>query len=179
MFEIFNILFTNPITNLLVAFYQGLNAIGIPYAFGFAIILLTAVVRLVLYPFMSVQIKSAHKMQKIAPHMAAIKDKHKNDNKRQQEEIMKLYKEHGVNPAGGCIPLLVQLPIIYSLYHVLITAVNANSVQEIAAINKVLYFNFLKINSVWNPSFFGLPLGATPSNLFSDALLIILVPFVT
>src|SRR5438132_215117 len=115
IFEIFNIVFTNPITNVMVAFYKVLYLAHIPYAFGFSIILLTIFIRLVLYPFVSAQIKSSYKMQKVAPHLAAIRAKHKGDTKRQQEETMKLYKEHGVNPAAGCLPLIVQLPIIWGL----------------------------------------------------------------
>ncbi|HVZ67105.1 MAG TPA: YidC/Oxa1 family membrane protein insertase [Patescibacteria group bacterium] len=180
MFQIFNVIFTYPITNLLVAFYQLLSHFGIPYAFGFSIILLTGVIRLILFPFMSQQIKSTYKMQKVAPLINALKEKHKGDNKRQQEEIMKLYKEHGVNPAGGCIPLLIQIPVIYSLYHTLITAVNANTVQEINAINKVLYFDWLKIQSIWNLNFFGLPLGVAPWDLVKHGqYLFILIPVIT
>ncbi|HVT00780.1 MAG TPA: YidC/Oxa1 family membrane protein insertase [Patescibacteria group bacterium] len=180
MFQIFNVIFTYPITNLLVAFYQLFTHFGVPYAFGFSIILLTAVVKLFLFPFMSAQIKSTYKMQKVAPLINSLKEKHKGDNKRQQEEIMKLYKEHGVNPAGGCIPLLVQIPIIYSLYHVLITAVNANTTQEINAINKVLYFDWLKIQSIWNLTFFGLPLGANPWELAKHgSYLMLLIPLIT
>lgn len=179
MLEIFNILFTNPITNVMVLFYQIFVIAGIPFAFGFSIIALTLFVRLILWPFTSAQIKSAHKMQKVAPHLSAVKEKHKGDNKRQQEEIMKLYKEHGVNPAAGCIPLIIQLPIVWALYHVLQIAVNVNSAKELAAINKVLYFDFLKLQNVWNTSFYGLQLGDSPSKLFAQYPLIVLVPVVT
>lgn len=179
IFEIFNILFTNPITNFLVAFYQALAAIGIPYAFGFSIILLTVFIRLILYPFTAAQIKAAHKMQKVAPHITAIREKHKGDNKRQQAEMMRLYKEHGVNPAAGCLPLIVQIPIIWSLYQVLNVAVSVNSPAALSKINNVLYFDFLKLNHVWDSLFFTLPLGVTPSNLFSKMPLIVLLPVLT
>lgn len=179
MFEIFNIVFTNPITNLLVAFYKLFALLGIPFAFGLAIIALTCAIRFILYPFTAAQIKSAYKMQKVAPHLSAIKELHKGDNKRQQEEIMKLYKEHGVNPAAGCLPLVIQLPVIWSLYHVLTVAVNVNSIKGLVAINKILYVDFLKLQRVWDTTMFGLPLGASPSKLFSAAPYIILVPVLT
>ena len=118
-------------------------------------------------------------MQKVAPHLAALKEKHKGDNKRQQEEIMKLYKEHGVNPAAGCLPLIIQLPVIWGLYHVLTVAVNANSIKSLAEINKVLYFDFLKLQRVWDTTMFGLPLAASPSKLFAAHPYIILVPVLT
>lgn len=177
--ELFKILFANPITNLLVGSYQLLNLIGAPYAFGLSIILLTIIIRLILYPLVSAQLKSAHKMQKVAPHLQAVKEQHKDDKKRQQEEIMRLYREHGVNPVAGCLPLIVQLPIIWSLYQVLITAVNVNSLTSLSKINSVLYFDFLKIDKVWSTDFFGVPLGKNPGDLMGTTPLIILVPILT
>lgn len=179
MLDLFNIIFTNPTTNLLVAFYKVFAGVGLPYAFGFSIIALTIAVRLVLWPFTAAQIKSAHKMQRVAPHLSAIREKHKGDNKRQQEEIMKLYREHGVNPAAGCLPLIIQLPIIWGLYHVLNVAVNINSAKGLAELNKVLYSDFLKLDRIWDTSFFGLSLGDSPSKLFSALPIIILVPVLT
>lgn len=179
IFEIFNILFTNPITNLLVGLYQLLSTIGIPFAFGFSIVLLTVAIRLILYPFTAAQIKSAYKMQKVAPHIKEIREKHKGDNKRQQVEMMRLYKEHGVNPAAGCLPLIVQIPVIWSLYQVLNVAVSVNSPAALSKINNVLYFDFLKLNHVWDTLFFTLPLGVNPSNLFSKMPLIVLLPILT
>lgn len=177
---IFNLLFTNPITNTLVGIYQLLLLINIPSPLGFAVILLTVVIRLVLYPFTTQQIRSASKMQKVAPHMSALKEKHKNDKKRQQEEMMKLYKEHGINPMAGCLPLLIQLPIIWSLYNVLIHAVGANVTATLAEINKVLYFPWLRITQAdWNVLFFGLALSATPAKLISQNPIFILIPVLT
>lgn len=177
--EIFNIIVSNPITNLLVAFYKLLDSVGIPYAFGFSIIALTAFIRLVLYPFTTSQIRSAVKMQRVSPHLSAIREKHKGDNKKQQEAIMKLYKEHGVNPAAGCLPVLAQLPVTLGLYNVLNTAVQIASATALVSINKVLYFDFLKLQQVWNTTFFGLPLGDSPTNLFAKMPLIVLVPILT
>jgi len=179
MFEIFNIVITNPITNLLVGFYKLFVLFHVPFAFGLSIIALTAAIRFILYPFTSSQIKSAHKMQKIAPHMSAIREKHKGDSKRQNEEMMKLYKEHGVNPAAGCLPLLIQLPVTISLYYVLRTAVAIHSLKSLAPINKILYFDFLKLQRVWDTSFFGMSLGDSPSKLFAHMPLIILIPILT
>ena len=114
--NIFEILFVQPITNLLVAFYQLLALLHVPYSLGFSIIALTIFIRVLLSPFVSAQIKAASKMQKLAPHMAVVKEKHKNDKKKQQEELLRLYKEHGVNPASGCLPILIQIPVVWSLY---------------------------------------------------------------
>ena len=95
MGNIFEILLIQPMTNIGLASYVLLNGAGVPFALGFSIILLTVIVRLFLYPVMSKQMKSAKSMQMLAPHLSTIKEKHKDDKKKQQEEMMKLYKEHG------------------------------------------------------------------------------------
>lgn len=178
--NIFSIVLLNPITNIFIGLYQGLAYLHIPYPLGFAIILLTIIIRLILYPFITAQIKSAHKMQKAAPHLAVIREKHKSDKKRQQEEMMKLYKEHGINPAAGCLPLLIQLPIIWSLYNVLNNVVSSTSTAAIQKINAILYAPWLKIDqNAWNTQFFGLPLADSPSKLFAHAPFIILIPVIT
>ena len=181
--NIFEILFIHPITNVLVAFYKLLTLLHVPFALGFSIILLTILIRLILYPFISSQIKASHKMQKITPHIASLKEKHKGDKKRLQEETMKLYKEHGINPAAGCLPMIIQLPIIWSLYNVLTQVVSFNSISVInEKLNSVLYleyFQFLRIDRVWDTSFFGLTLANTPAKLFSTHPTIILVPLLT
>lgn len=175
----FSIAFINPITNLLILFYKLLFIVGFPYALGFAIILLTILIRFILYPFISAQIKSAKKMQVIAPHMANIRVQHKEDKKRQQEELMKLYKEHNINPASGCLPLVIQIPVIWSLYHVLTVVVSASTNQAINDINKVLYSPFLKIQPGWDTTFFGFALSTTPSKLLASAPYLLAVPVIT
>jgi YidC/Oxa1 family membrane protein insertase len=88
-------------------------------SYGIAIIILTILVRLVLLPLGIKQIRSMHAMQAVQPKIKAIQNKYKNDKQKSQEEIMKVYKEHGVNPLGGCLPLLLQMPVLISLYAVL------------------------------------------------------------
>lgn len=178
---LFSTIVLNPITNVLVLFYHILYLIHIPYALGFAVILLTIFIRIILYPFVSSQIRSTAKMQKVAPHVASIKEKHKKDSRKQQEEIMKLYKEHGISPAGGCLPSIIQIPIIWGLYHVLTTVVAADSLRSIQKINDILYpfLSFAHINHIWNVSFFGLPLSASPSKLVSAMPLVVIVPIFT
>ena len=85
--------------------------------YGVAIILLTLLVRLILYPLTLNQTKSMVKMQKIQPKMKAIQDRYKDDPQKMNEEVMKLYAKEKVNPLGGCLPLLLQLPIIMALYN--------------------------------------------------------------
>src|SRR5919201_1586099 len=88
--------------------------------FGFAIILLTVAIRLAVYPLYVTQIRSQRAMQELGPAMNVLKEKYGKDRQRFAEEQMKLYKEHGVNPAAGCLPLLLQLPILFALYSALV-----------------------------------------------------------
>src|SRR6266849_6678816 len=101
MGQLFNTILVHPIYNILVLLYQGLIAIHVPSALGFSIILLTIVIKLILYPFTHSQLKTTKKMQSLTPHLNKIKEKHKGDNQRIQTETMALNKEHGVNPAAG------------------------------------------------------------------------------
>src|SRR4030066_1302795 len=115
----FNLILVWPITTVLIAIYKSLVFIHVPYALGFSIIILTVIIRLLLYPLISSQLKASKKMQEIAPHISKLRDRHKGDAKTLQQETMRLYKEHGVNPAAGCLPILIQIPIIWGLYSVL------------------------------------------------------------
>ena len=95
------------------------------YAFipslGLAIILLTIAVRLLLLPLSIKQTRSMREMQRIQPEVKKIQQKHKGDRQKMNEEMMALYKEHGVNPFGGCAPLLLQFPVLIALFYVIRT----------------------------------------------------------
>ena len=180
MEQIFNTFFINPIINVLLAVYHFLFLLHVPYALGFSVIGLTILIRFVLYPFTASQLKASVKMQKVAPHLSRLKELHKGDNARIQQETLKLYKEHGINPAAGCLPVIIQMPIIWSLYSVLQHVVNLKSSLVVSEINKIVYFDFLKLHSAWDPSFFGISLGAMPSQLISTiGPLIFLIPILT
>lgn len=91
--------------------------------FGVAIIGLVVIVRLLLYPIAQRQFASLAAMRVIQPKMKAIQERHADDKARQQQEMMKLYKEEKVNPLAGCLPILLQIPIFYALYKVLLISV--------------------------------------------------------
>jgi YidC/Oxa1 family membrane protein insertase len=103
--------------------------------YGWAIVLMTVLIRLLLLPLTHTSMKSMKKMQELNPKMQAIRDKYRTKLKdkqgrpnvemqqKQNQEIMALYKEHGVNPAGGCLPMLLQLPILLGFYRLLSTAI--------------------------------------------------------
>jgi YidC/Oxa1 family membrane protein insertase len=88
------------------------------WAYGFAIMGFTIIVRMFLLPLNIKQTKSQAKMQIIQPEIQKIQAKYKNDPQKSQEEMMKLYKEHGANPMSGCLPLLIQMPILFAMYYV-------------------------------------------------------------
>jgi YidC/Oxa1 family membrane protein insertase len=87
--------------------------------FGISILLFAMFIKMLLYPLSITQMRGAQRMQLIGPLMTDIREKYKDDQKKQQAEIMKLYSEYGINPAGGCLPLVLQMPILYALWAVL------------------------------------------------------------
>ena len=91
--------------------------------YGLAIILLTLVVRAGLYPLTLKQTRSMAQMQKIQPQVQDLKDRYKDDSQKFNEEVLKLYQKHKVNPLGGCLPLILQLPILIALYNTIRIAV--------------------------------------------------------
>jgi YidC/Oxa1 family membrane protein insertase len=171
-----------PMINALVALYHVFNYIHLPYSLGFAIIALTVLIRLVLYPLTNAQLRASKKMQELTPHLNRLKEKHKNDAKTLQAETMKLYKEFGVNPAAGCLPVLIQLPLIWALYQALYQIVKPGA-ANLAQINHMLYNNSLKLTSAWDVTFFTLPLAQKPSDLFHMQAMatwpILLIPIAT
>ncbi len=102
-----------PLLELLRFFYRFIHNYGI------AIILLTILVRLLFYPLSVKSAKSMKAMQKLQPQIAAIKEKYKDEPQRFNQEQMALFKAHKVNPLGGCLPMLIQLPVFFALYAVL------------------------------------------------------------
>jgi YidC/Oxa1 family membrane protein insertase len=97
-----------------------LAAFSLVHDFGLAIILVTVAIRLVVYPLYRIQIRSQRAMAELGPAMNELKQKYGKDRARFAEEQMKLYKEYGVNPMAGCLPLVLQLPILFALYSALL-----------------------------------------------------------
>lgn len=109
-------------------------------SYGIAILLLTIIVRTIILPLMIKQYRNTKAMQKLQPEMKEIREKYKDDTRKQQEEMMKLYQTHQVNPLAGCLPMIVQMPIFIALY---------NSI----------YMN----SAIRDHTFLGLKLGIAPS----------------
>jgi len=110
----FTEIIVQPLLNLTVFIY---GTIGFA-DFGLTVILVTLLVRLVVLPFSLKTARSQREMAKLAPQLEQIKVQYKGNMQAQSEATMKLYKEHGVNPMAGCLPLLIQLPVLFGMYRV-------------------------------------------------------------
>ena len=101
------------------------DALSVPFgaasgwSWGLSIVILVMLMRLIMVPLFVKQVKSQRKMQSHMPALQEIRKKYKNDKTRLNEETMKFYKENGINPLGGCLPLVAQLPVFWSLFNVL------------------------------------------------------------
>lgn len=175
----FEVLLTQPILNVLIVYYKILNFLAIPGALGFAIILLTVTLRMILWPLTTAQLKSTQKMAALKPHLDRIKADHGHDKIRHQQEVSKLYKEHGVNPLAGCLPLILQIPIFIALYRVLLHIVNFNSAEFLNNINSKMYFSALHLTKIPETSFLGFNLSTKPSEWRQVGILILLIPLAT
>ena len=104
------------------------NHLGVTW--GLAIVLLTILVRAVLIPLTVKQYHSMQRMQRLQPELKAIQNRYKDDKQRQQQEVMKFYKENQVNPFGSCLPLVAQLPVFIALYYMLRTTLREDICPE-------------------------------------------------
>jgi len=141
----------NPLTNILLMIYK--LAGGGPHAFGVAIILFTILIRLATYPLMTSQIKSSQKMQELQNNKKwqETQKKYKDDKEKLAQEQMKVYKELGINPLSSCLPMLIQMPIIFGLYQSIMRALAASPAQLHILQNVVWSFfdlqNLIPVNS--------------------------------
>lgn len=159
----FSSIFIIPILNVLVAFYVMFSFLRIPFALGFAIITLTFLIRLILQPFFNQQMQTAKKMQDIKPQLDILNKKYKGDKKRIQQEQLKLYQQAGINPAAGCLFMVIQIPVFIALYQAMLLFLQSgDQAKIIAGINKVLYSKALYIKAI-DPNFFGFNLAASPN----------------
>jgi|TARA_Y100000590_G_scaffold249439_1_gene280238 YidC/Oxa1 family membrane protein insertase len=134
--------------------------------YGYAIILLTILVRIVFFPLNQYAFKSMGKMKVLQPEMNRLKELHKNDKQELQKSLMKLYKSEGINPASGCLPILVQIPIFFSLYKLLLLDISMRHApfiwiwEDLSAKDPVTIFNLFGLLPFNVPSF--LEIGLLP-----------------
>lgn len=121
--DIFRIAIYQPLYNALIVLYDIIPDLGI------GIIILTLAIRLLLMPMAKKSIESQKKMQELQPKLKEVQKKYKNDKQRQGTEIMELYKKHGINPASGCLPMVVQIVFLIALYRVFMTGISSNGID--------------------------------------------------
>lgn len=132
----FSLLITTPLGYIISFIYDFLQN------YGLAIIVFTIIVKLIMLPLVVKQQKSTVQMKLVQPELQKIQKKYANDQQRLSQETMKLYKKYNINPAGGCLPLLIQLPIILGLYQVItrpmqyILHMGTDLIQKIADVLK-------------------------------------------
>ncbi len=140
---LFNEILYQPLFNGLIFLYN-----IIPWHdFGIAIILLTIIIRLILYPLNQKAIRSQKALAILQPQIKEIQTKFKEDRAKQSQALMELYKTNGINPASGCLPLLVQLPILFALYQVFWNGLKPESLNNI--------YSFISRPEAINPWFLG------------------------
>ncbi|MER2599261.1 MAG: YidC/Oxa1 family membrane protein insertase [Caldilineales bacterium] len=106
---------------LIIQFMHDLLARVNLASYGLTIILVTVLIRLLIYPLTKKQMESMKKMQDVQPKMKELQEKYGSDRSKLAEKQMELYRQEGVNPAGGCLPLLIQMPILFAFYYALLT----------------------------------------------------------
>ncbi len=127
--------------------------------FGLAIICLTIIVRLAMFPIAQKQFKSFAAMRKVQPKMKALQDRFKADKPRLQQEMLKLYQEEKINPAAGCLPILLQIPVFYALYKVLMVSVEMRHqpfylwIQDLSAPDPLTPVNLFGLLNFTPPGF--------------------------
>jgi len=123
--HIFTLICYQPLLNLLVFTYNIIPGHDI----GLVIIVLTVIIKLILYPFSRQTIKAQKAMNELQPKIEAIKLKYKDNKEEQAKETMNLYKEHKINPLSSCLPLLIQLPFLIAIYSVFSTGLKNGSLD--------------------------------------------------
>ncbi len=161
--SLFQTIFFQPILNLLVWLYAVVPGQDI----GIAIILLTLVIKILLYPLTHVQIKQQRAMQEIQPKIEEIRKRLKDNQEAQAKELMELYKKEKVNPTASCLPLLLQLPVFIALYHALSVGLASKSFE--------LLYPFVPNPQQIDPAFLGIFDLTTPNYVL--AILAALVQF--
>lgn len=151
--DLFQTLLVQPMFNLLVFLYDVLPGSDM----GFAIIVLTIIIKLILWPFMNSSLKSQKALQELQPKVEELKEKHKDNKEALAKAMMELYQTEKVNPLSSCLPLLVQFPILIALYRVLLQGFDPSALGQLYAfvpnpgeINK-FFLGFLDLSaaSVW------------------------------
>ena len=127
--------------------------------FGIAIVLITVLIRLIFFPLANYSFKSMAKMKALQPEMARLKDLHKDDKTKLQQEMMSLYKKEQINPASGCLPVLIQIPFFFAIYKMLFISLEMRHqpffgwIKDLSASDPTTIFNLFGLLPFTPPSF--------------------------
>ena len=159
--DIWTVVILRPMLNALLGLYSVLGG-----QFWLAIIFFTVIVRVIMTPLMLPQQRSAKKMQELQPRLQELQKKYGKEKEKLSQEQMKLYKEAGVNPMGGCLPMLIQFPIWIGLYQSIIQALGYQPLQLVNLSQNIYPF----LDRIWtavplNRYFLGMDLALTPQQL--------------
>lgn len=155
--DIFHTVLYKPLFNALVLLYQYLPGGD----FGIAIIVLTVLIRFLLFPLMIKSIRAQKEMAELQPKLQEIQSRYKNDKEKQTRETMELYKRERVNPFGGCLPFLLQLPILVALYRVFWRGLDPSTMKYL--------YGFVPDPGEINPVFLGVMNLAEPNVIIALA----------
>lgn len=144
--SLFNTVLSIPLINALIFLY---NIVPI-HNIGIAIILLTIIIKLILYPLSKKAIRSQKALNELQPEIKAIQQKYKNDKEKQSQELLAIYKKYQINPLSGCLPILIQLPILIALYQVFLSALDAKNLTNL--------YSFVARPEIINSMFLGIGL---------------------
>lgn len=138
--------------------------------YGLAIIMLTILVNIIMFPLTKKQLESSKKMQEIQPQLKKLQDKYKNDKEAYNRVTMEFMQENKVNPLGGCLPLLVQFPIMIAVFTLLREP--GQIIKAIEAMGKTFNPNFLWLDLTQPDPFYALPLMAAAATFFHQRMVI-------
>jgi len=157
MKHLFTILFYQPVLNLLVWFYNILPG----HDMGIVIIALTILVKLILWPLSQKSLKSQQAINRLQPKIKEIQNKYKNDKEKQGQALMDLYRQEKVNPASSCLPLLIQLPLLWAVFMVFRDGLSNQSLS--------LVYPFISRPELLKTTFFGIIDLAKPNEILAVA----------
>ncbi|TRZ54361.1 protein translocase component YidC [archaeon] len=153
LFQLFHQVIYQPIYNALILLYNLLPG----HDLGVSIIVLTVIVRFILYPVAKKQIESQKKLQELQPEIKKLQEKYKGDKEKQGKALMAFYKEKKINPASGCLPLVIQIVFFIALYRAFIAGLNFSSgchdLYSFVSCPEQIRSNFFGLLNLTKPSF--------------------------
>ena len=142
--DIFNLILYQPLFNALVLLYEYLPG----HNFGVAVIVLTLLIKFLFYPLGSQAIRAQKALNELQPKLQEIKEKYKNEKEKQAQATMELYQKAKINPLSGCLPVLIQLPILWALYRVFWMGFQTEQMKYL--------YGFVSHPGIINPNFLGI-----------------------